>query len=325
MIEKGGEYMVSVKGRIAVALARKFYNLNSEINPDMVSKMRLMERHNSDETSPGYTIEKRVLEDGTRYEFVCKQGKQPGGKLVLYLHGGAYIAGLIGAYRRMADQLCPAADPKNCADLILLDYDCAPEHVYPTQLKQTLSIWDYVTRDLGYKEEDIVVGGDSAGGNLTLALLLKLRDGGRKMPKCAFCLSPWADMTASGQSYTDNYSKDPLFGLKGGKLTEEKRKELINCNIYSFTGGADRRDKYVSPVFASYEGFPKMFFCVGSHEMLLSDTLTIVDKLKSVGNEPVLEIGEGMFHVYPIYYNMFSEAKRSFARLLKFITANMSK
>ncbi len=317
--------MVSLRGRIAIAFARKHFNLNPEVTEDMVAKCRLLERNNSDETSPGYDIQKRRLDDGTRYEIATKQGKTPGGKLVLYLHGGAYIAGLIGTYRRMADKLSAAADPSGFADVIYLDYDCAPEHVYPTQLNQALALWDHVTGELGYSEDDIIVGGDSAGGNLTLSLMLKLRDAGRKLPKAAFCLSPWADMTASGESYAANYAKDPLFGLKGGKIDESKRKELIGCNIYSFVGSADRSDPYVSPVFASYEGFPKMFFSVGSHEMLLSDTLTIVDKLKALGNDPVLDIGEGMFHVYPIYYKLFPEANRTFARLLQFISANMSK
>lgn len=316
--------MVSLRGRIAIAYARKNFNLNPEVTEDMVAKCRLLEKHNSDATSEGYSIEKRKLADGTRFEFVCKQGKKPGGKLVLYLHGGAYIAGLIGIYRRMADKLCPAADPENCADMILLDYDCAPEHVYPTQINQAMALWDHITNELGYKEEDIVVGGDSAGGNLTLVLLLKLRDVGRKMPKAAFCLSPWADMTAKGNSYTENYSKDPLFGLKGGKIDEQKRAELINCGIYGFIGGAHREDPYISPVYANFEGFPKIFFSVGSHEMLLSDTLTIVDKLKAVGNEPILDIGEGMFHVYPIYYRLIPEAKRTFDKLLKFVSNSMA-
>ncbi len=315
--------MVSLRGRIAVSYARKNFNLNPEVTEDMVAKCRLLERHNSDATSEGYTIEKRKLSDGTRFEFVCKEGKTPGGKLVLYLHGGAYIAGLIGTYRRMADQLCPAADPVNCADMILLDYDCAPDHVYPTQINQAMALWDHITGELGYKEEDIIVGGDSAGGNLTLVLLLKLRDANRKLPRAAFCLSPWADMTAEGKSYADNYCKDPLFGLKGGKIDEQKRKELINCNIYSFIGSADRRDPYISPVFADYANFPPMFFSVGANEMLLSDTLTIVDKLTALGNKPVLEIGEGMFHVYPIYYKLFPEAKRTFKKLLAFITDAM--
>ncbi len=315
--------MVSIRGKIAIAYIRKNFNMNPEVTLDPITRCRLLERHNAVETSQGYTLDRRTLEDGTRFEVVTREGKLPGGKLVLYLHGGAYIAGLTKLYRKMAGAFSHAADENGDADVIYLDYDCAPERVFPTQLDQALALWDHIVGELGYREENIVVGGDSAGGNLTLALLLKLRDAGRTMPKAAFCMSPWADMTAEGKSYTDNYTLDPLFGLKGGKIDDSKRAELLKCDIYCFIGDADRRDPYVSPVFGNYEGFPNMFLSAGTHEMLLSDTLTIAEKLTAAGNAPELVLGEGMFHVYPVYYMLFPEAKRDFKKLLAFISRNL--
>lgn len=112
---------------------------------------------------------------------------------------------------------------------------------------------------------------------------------------------------------------DIMFGEKGKTLTEEARDRLINSEIFCYSAGTDRRDPYVSPVFGDYHGFPPMFFTAGGHEMLLSDTLTIVDNLRKNGISAGLDIQPEMFHIYAIYGNMMPEAKNSYGAILKFI------
>ena len=307
---------MSLRARITISVIRRHFSLNPEIEVNQVEKCQSLNKMSGEKTSRGYVLAKGVTPSGTRYEKIVKKGGGEGKNLMLYLHGGAYVVGLVSLYRKMAGDFARAVGD---GDVILLDYDCAPEAKYPTQLNQALDIWNYITTELGYRAENITVGGDSAGGNLTLALLLKLRDEGRDMPRAAVLHSPWADMTGSGDSYIFNYSNDAMFGLKGSSMDEEKRKKLLNCSIYNFVGDADRTDPYVSPVYGEYHNFPKTFFTVGSHEMLLSDTMTIVRKLKNEGNEPELVVGDGMFHVYPLAHSLLPEGKKAYKAMLNFI------
>ena len=126
-------------------------------------------------------------------------------------------------------------------------------------------------------------------------------------------------MTASGKSYVENYSNDIMFGEKGKEITESSRDKFLNSELYCFVGDADRKNPYVSPVFGEYHGFPPMYFAAGSHEMLLSDTLTIVENLKK-NNVPVeSEIKDEMFHTYVIYGAFMPEGAESLKKILEFI------
>lgn len=159
---------------------------------------------------------------------------------------------------------------------------------------------------------------------IPLPLMLKIRDEGRKMPVGAFLLSPWTDMTMSGNSYIRNYHKDVEIGEKKAVLTEEKRKKLMESDLYSFIGDADRKSPYISPLFGSYEGFPPMFFAVGEHEMLLDDTLGVVKKLKKLKIPVICERKPDMFHTYVLYKNMMPESRSSFSLMKRFIQENFA-
>ena len=202
---------------------------------------------------------------------------------------------------------------------VLLDYKTAPEYKYPVQLNEALDLWDELTENQDYRAENIVIGGDSSGGNLALAMMLKIRDDGRKMPAGAFLLSPWTDMTMSGDSYIRNYPKDVEIGERKAVLTEEKREKLMESGLYSFIGGADRKSPYISPCFGTYEGFPPMFFAVGEDEMLLDDTLDVVEKLKNAKVSVICERKPDMFHTYVLYKNLMPESRESFSEMKRFV------
>lgn len=307
--------MASIRGKITKMYLGKVGNLNPKITPNPVEKMsKLWNNANNDKKPFGYSLEKCATSKGTLYEKVYKTGEEKNGRVIYYLHGGAYISGLLSVYRKLSPQFYKAAG----VETIFLDYKCAPEYKYPTQLNEAIDVWDDLMSQ-GYKPKDIIVGGDSAGANLALAFLLKLRDEGREMPLAGFCFSAWADMTGKGESYKNNYPHDILFGEKGRNASIEDEEELLNSEIYSFIGDADRHDPYVSPVYGEYHNFPPMYFTVGGHEMLLDDTLTVVKKLKEKGVEVGLDVQKEMFHIYPLYGMFVPEGRKSFLMTMDFI------
>ena len=132
---------------------------------------------------------------------------------------------------------------------------------------------------------------------------MKLREQNRPMPRAAILMSPWLDMTASGKSYVENYKVDPVFGIRGQTPSpDEVQKMLMTSELYMWLGENDRTDPYISPVFAKIdEKFPQILVTVGGHEMLMSDSITLVEHFRAAGVEARLHVGEGMFHVFNIY------------------------
>ena len=312
--------MASVRGRI-FSMITSMQNINPSANPDAVEKMKKMAAKYLDVKLPrGYIFEKKKTQNGTKYHIIQRNGRENAKKVLYYLHGGCYIAGLTNNYHSFVRDFC---DMEESITVVLLDYKTAPEYKYPVQLDEAEDIWNELTVIQGYRPENIIIGGDSSGGNLALALLLKIRDKGKKMPGGAFLLSPWTDMTMSGKSYIRNYQKDVEIGERKAALTEEKRKMLMDSDIYSFIGDADRKSPYLSPLFASYEGFPPMFFAVGESEMLLDDTLGVVKKLEKADIPVICDRKLDMFHSYVLYKNMMPESKESFIKIKNFVRENL--
>ena len=310
--------MPSFKGKVCRAFMHKFSNFNIYYTDDVVAKMQKMSaKLVNDDYPEGFSRSVEHTPSGTKYERLRQKDSDPNGRLILYFHGGAYLAGLFGYYRDFAEDFYYQAGE---AETIFLDYHTAPEFKYPVQLNEALDLWHDLIENQHYNPDKIILGGDSAGGNLLLAMMLKLRDNGEKLPLGAFCISPWADMTGDSGTFVSNYGKDIEFGdLKFPLMTEQKKKQLLSSDIYSFIGDADRYDPYISPVFGEYHQFPPMIFTAGSDEMLLDDTLTIVEKFKKE-NIPVLcEVQPDMFHIYTTMRDAMPESQHSWNRILKYI------
>ena len=265
------------------------------------------------------SLTKNTTDRGSRYEVARECGKGNASKAIYYIHGGAFVSPLNVFYRNLSSHFIRATHD---AEVILLDYSLAPEFCYPTQLDEAYDVWNEITDKLGYSPKDVLIGGDSAGGNIVLSLMLKLRDERREMPLGAFCISPWSDMTASGESYFKNYGRDVVFGQKGVRATDELRLRLIKSGLFSHVADIPleaRSEAYISPVFGEYYGFPQMMFTVGEYEMLFSDTYDIAKKLEKENIQVELEIGKRMFHIYPLLRNILPESRRSFKKILSFI------
>ena len=226
-------------------------------------------------------------------------------EVVLQLHGGGYIGKMKNAYRDFA--VLYARMPGERA-VLSVDYRVAPEDPYPAALEDAYAAYQWLL-EMGCRGSQIIVAGDSAGGGMALALCLYLKDKGEPLPKKLVLMSPWTDLTASGESYTTNYEKDPLFG--------NTKESLIYVNDYA--GDHDKMDYYISPLFGDFRGFPPMLIQVGSLEMLLSDSVSVAAKARQQGIRVRLSIYEGMFHIFQMAAKMLPESKRAWVEIGKFI------
>jgi monoterpene epsilon-lactone hydrolase len=234
--------------------------------------------------APGCTIERLDL-GGVAAERITHPGAAPG-RLLLYLHGGGHVFGNLATHRHLVSRLAVAA----AAPAIHVDYRLAPEHPYPAGLDDAVVAYRQIL-GTGISPGSIVVGGESAGGNLAAALLLKVRELGLPQPGGLYLLSPWLDMTASGASYEKLADRDPMIARAG-----------IAMVAAAYLGGrAD--DAFTSPVRADPAGLPPMLIQVGTDEVLLSDSLTFAANAAIAGIEVKLHVWPEMPHAWPLFHN----------------------
>lgn len=310
----------SILGRVFSEIARAAGNVNPEIvekkKKNIVKDLRSMEPLFRHYIAPrGYSFRKVDVDGVTAEVFRPKKGAND--RLIFVLHGGAYVSRMMFYYRIINKRYSKAAGG---GTVVHYDYRCAPEYLYPAALEDTMKVWDWVISQ-GYKEENIITVGDSAGGHLSMNLLMKLHDTGRKQPRAAVMMSPWLDMTASGRTYVENYKVDPVFGIRGQTPSpEEVKKLLMKSELYMWLGDHDRKDPYISPVFAEIDSsYPPIWVTAGGNEMLLSDSETLVENFRKAGVEAHLFVPEGMFHAYPVY-QIFPEAQKGLKLICEFIS-----
>jgi acetyl esterase/lipase len=243
-----------------------------------------------------------ALANGVPSEWVIPAG-MGSERVILYLHGGAYNAGSTRSHRALAANIAYAAH----ARALTIDYRLAPEHPYPAALVDAFSAYKWLL-DLGIRPEQITVTGDSAGGGLTIALLVALHERRVPMPAAAVVLSPWTDLSASGESWQENAKVDYL--INRPKLKEAARLYLKN---------ASPQTPLASPVYANLAGLPPLLIQVGSEEVLLSDSLRLAENARLSGVDVTLEVWEGMQHVWQFAASFVPEARQAIDKVGKFI------
>ena len=206
-------------------------------------------------------------------------------RVILYCHGGGYTSGGLGFSKVLASKLTRATG----MDTLAFDYRLAPEHPYPAAVEDALTAWGHL-ESLGIAPGDIVLAGDSAGGNLALVLCLKLREAGRGLPGALLLMSPWTDMTASGESLRGRAGIDPV-------LTPE----YMYAVREAYAGGLDPSACLLSPLFADFAGFPPALIQVGTHEILYSDAERLAERMLAAGADCRLEVWENMWHDFQMY------------------------
>jgi len=224
------------------------------------------------------------------------------GTEVLFLHGGAYSVGSFRNYGHFTWRLGKAAR----ARVLALDYRMAPEHPYPAALNDALAGYCWLL-DQGASPDRILLTGDSAGGGLTLALLLKLRDEGVPLPAGAVALSPWTDLATTGASLHTKADTDPML------VASE-----IPHHAAMYLGGADPRDPYASPLYGDPRGLPPTLIQAGGDEVLLDDGVRMAEKMQAAGCDVELQVWPRMPHVFQLLATVMPEAQAAVAEIARF-------
>jgi len=220
--------------------------------------------------------------EGMKAEWVSVNRAHMKKYIILYCHGGGYSTGSCIYARTLTSKLAMSTS----MDVLCFDYRLAPEHPYPAAIEDALKVWDYLML-LGYGARDIIVAGDSAGGNLALTLVHKLKREGRLLPKGVVLMSPWTDLTGSGKSYETKAEVDPVLNA-----------EYINRARFAYAGKRDMTDPMISPLFGDFHGFPPVYIQVGSNEILYSDAIRLSRRMSAARVNVKLDHFEGMWHVF---------------------------
>ncbi|MHB2168558.1 alpha/beta hydrolase [Alsobacter sp. R-9] len=226
------------------------------------------------------------------------------GKVLLYFHGGGYCSGSIVSHRRLVTEAGRAAGIRTLA----LEYRLAPEDPFPAACEDALAAWRFL-RSQGYSGRDIVVGGDSAGGGLTLSLMMRLRDAGEDLPACGWLLSPWTDLAMTGATLDTRDGVDPL-------IHRSYLEELAGAYV---PASVDRRDPRVSPLYGDLRGLPPLLVQVGSAETLLSDSTRLAEAAGSADVAVTLQVWPHMIHAFPLWNAALDAGRRALASAGQFM------
>ena len=202
--------------------------------------------------------------------------------ILLHCHGGGYSTGSRIYARTLTSKLAESTS----MDVLCFDYRLAPEHPYPAATEDAMKVWNYLML-LGYGARDIILTGDSAGGNLALSLTLKLKQEGRLLPRGLVLMSPWTDLTSSGQSFESKAELDPVLN-----------RAYIDRMVEAYAGGQELKNPLVSPLFGDFDGFPPTYIQVGENEILLSDSQRLHQALVDANVSVRMDMYPGMWHVF---------------------------
>ncbi|MEH6638832.1 MAG: alpha/beta hydrolase [Porticoccaceae bacterium] len=277
---------------------------NYEMMKDKVEKMRsnFVRATKNFAVPPQDTEVTPVDVDGIPAEWVCAPGVDQD-RVLLYLHGGGYVIGSIHTHKGLIASLSKSA---NCRALAL-DYRLAPETLYPGAVEDATKAYRWLLAE-GYEANKITISGDSAGGGLTLATLMALRDAGDPLPAAAAPISPWTDLEGTGESMTTKVDVDPMVE-PGGLMGMAK--------IY--LGDADPKQATASPLHGDYTGLPPLLIQVGGLETLLDDATRVDAKARAAGVDVSLEVWPDMVHVWHLFAPMVPEGREAIAKIGQFL------
>lgn len=253
-----------------------------------------------------------VVPDGTSCEPVSAGGVPaewldgPGidrDRVLLYFHGGGYVIGSIATHRAMVARIAAAAGVR----ALIIDYRLAPEHPFPAAVDDATAAYRFLL-DEGYASERIAVGGDSAGGGLTFACLLALREAGDPLPEAAIALSPWVDLEGLGDSMTSKAEADPMIDRQG----------LLKMSAL-YLGNESARNPLAAPLYADLAGLPPVYIQAGTAETLLDDATRIAEKARDAGVPVEVDLYEDLVHVFQAFVPHVPESVEAIEKLGAFI------
>ena len=262
-----------------------------------IAQMRL----NADERGRAFGLPMDVTAqpadaNGVRAEWTSTPDADPA-HVVLYLHGGGYVLGSLDSHRHLAAEIGRACGARTLA----VDYRLAPEHPFPAPVEDTVAAYRYLLAS-GVAASRIVMAGDSAGGGLVVGAMLALKEAGLPLPACGWCLSPWVDMQALGESFTDRAKADPTV-----------QRETILTMAQWYMADADPRHPGAAPIYGDLAGLPPLLIQVGAAETLLDDAIALARRAGAADVVVDLQIWPEMIHVWHLYFPVLSAGRRAIA------------
>jgi monoterpene epsilon-lactone hydrolase len=239
---------------------------------------------------------------GVDAQWIAAPGADPN-RVVLYLHGGGYVLGSVNTHRDLIGRISRAGQ----ARMLALNYRLAPESPFPAAVDDAVAGYRYLI-DGGFKPARLAVAGDSAGGGLTVAALVAIRDAGLPLPAAGVCLSPWVDLEGQGDSMTTRAKADPVVQREG-----------LAGMAQAYLAGKDPRTPLAAPLYADLKGLPPLLIQVGDSETLLDDSNRIAARARAAGVEVKLEVWPEMIHVWQLFASFLPEGQEAVEGIGKFI------
>ena len=288
--------MASIRARIYRQLLRLLF-LSIDADTDIpVARAKFEQIARRMPMRRGTTLQRGVI-GAVDCEWVIPEDAGEDAPLLLYLHGGAYVCGSSATHRAMLSHLAAFAGMR----ALIPNYRLAPEHPFPAGLHDCQAVYRALL-GAGYDAGSMAVAGDSAGGGMSLALLVSMRDEGTPLPAAAVLFSPWLDLTGSGPTMESRATVDPMF----------RADDMPTVAAY-YAPEERLRDPLISPLFADVHDLPPMLIQVGDQEILLSDSTRLCDKMSAAGGKVTLQVWPELWHVFQYAVGRVPEAKRALA------------
>ncbi|MCI0336672.1 MAG: alpha/beta hydrolase [Acidobacteria bacterium] len=252
----------------------------------------------------GVSVEK-VDAGGVKAEWVRAKNARTD-SVILYFHGGGYVIGSTASHRHLIAALCQSSEMAALA----LDYRLAPEASFPAAVDDAVSAYEWLLQQ-DIAPVRIAIAGDSAGGGLTVATMLALRDRDIPLPVAGVCISPWVDLTCTAESIGTKAAADPIV-----------TREMIAFMAQAYLKGQDAKNPLASPLFADLHGLPPLLIQVGTDEALLDDSRHLEARAKEAGVAVTLEVWDEMVHVWHYFFPVLSEGREAIDRIGKFVQSH---
>jgi acetyl esterase/lipase len=274
--------------------------------PELAERRRRLDAVGSQFGLPDDVKVEAASAGGVPAEWTTAPGADPA-RVLLYLHGGGYVSGSLTSHRNMVAEAGRQAGLRTLA----LDYRLAPEEPFPAPVEDALAGYRFLL-DQGFDPARIAVGGDSAGGGLTVALLVAARDQGLPLPACAWTVSPWTDLEMTGASMETLAAVDPMI-----------QKAYVHEIAVAYLNGADPRSPLASPLHAELRGLPPLLIQVGAAEVLLDDAVRLAGSAGAADVPVTLTVWPEMIHVWHLWFPQLGAGRRALAEAGRFLRGAM--
>jgi monoterpene epsilon-lactone hydrolase len=257
---------------------------------------------------PQGTVTEPLEGDGLRGEWVSAAGVSRNElRILFYIHGGGFTAGTAVAYRGLSSHLSAATGCR----VLAVDYRWAPEQPFPAALEDCIAGYRWLLGPGGASPRRVALVGDSAGGNLVVAMLLALKQEGDALPAAGICLSPIFDLALTGNSVTTRAERDPMILASS----------LQKCSA-AYRGNSDPRNPLMSPLYGDLAGLPPLLLQCGSEERLRDDSVRLAEKAEAAGVEVTFEEWDEMVHVWHLFADRLADGREALARIGEFARAH---